>query len=131
LKDFGTNLGLIGPIIRSKIWCSPNKCIFENIKHYIQEIGVQVFSLLHYVLKAFAYANPHHIQLVVRVVTWIRPNFDSVALNVDGSVFFESNLGGFSGLICNNTRPFLHGFLDNISRPCFLHVEILWACIIV
>ena len=54
LKDFNTNLGLIGPIILLKIWCSRNKYIFENINHSIQEIGAQVFSLLNYVLKAFA-----------------------------------------------------------------------------
>lgn len=62
LKYFSTNLGLIGPIILLKICCSRNKYIFENIKHSIQEIGSQVFSLLHYILKAFASLNPHRIQ---------------------------------------------------------------------
>jgi len=61
----------------------------------------------------------------VHVITWIRPNFGLVALNVNNNAFLESNLGGFGGLIRDNTRCFLHGFLDNISRPYILHVEIL------
>jgi hypothetical protein len=57
LKDFSFNFG-VGPIILWKIWYSRNKCTFVNIKHSIKEIGAQVFSLLHYVFKAFGSHNP-------------------------------------------------------------------------
>jgi len=50
---------------------------------------------------------------------------DLVALNVDGSVFLGSNLGGFGGLIRDHIGSFLYGFFEKISRPCILHDEIL------
>jgi ribonuclease HI len=50
---------------------------------------------------------------------------DSVALNVDGSVFLDSNLGGFGGLIRDHTGSFLYDFFGKISRPCIVHAEIL------
>jgi len=84
-----------------------------------------VFSLLHYIFKAFASHDPHFIQSSMCVVTWIWPNFGLVSLNVDNNMFLESNLDAFGGLICDCTRSFLHEFLGNISRPCILHAEIL------
>ena len=53
LKDFSFNLGATSSIILWKVWYSRNKFSFESIKHSIQEIGAQVFSILHYVFKAF------------------------------------------------------------------------------
>jgi len=49
---------------------------------------------------------------------------NTVALNFDGSVFLDSNLGGFGGLIRDHTCSFLHGFFWKISRPCILHAKI-------
>lgn len=108
-----------------KIWCSHNKCIFENIKHFVQEIGTQVLSFLHHVLKTFSYPTSHIVQQPPHIVSWQRSSMDSVALNVDACVFLESNLGGFGGLICDHTVLFLLGFFGKISRPCNLHYEIL------
>ena len=102
LKDFNSN------------FCDLTTYIFLKMSG-IQEIGAQVFSLLYYVLKAFTSPDPRRIQSHVRVVSWIRPNFGLVSLNVDDNMFVESILDGFSSLICNHTWPFLHGFLGNIS----------------
>jgi hypothetical protein len=62
MKEFISNIGPIDPIIMWKIWCSRNKCIFEDIKHSVQEIGAQVLSSLHHILKAFAHPTPHSVQ---------------------------------------------------------------------
>jgi len=37
------------------------------------------------------------------IVSWQWRSIDSLALNVDGNMFLDSNLGGFSGLIRNHT----------------------------
>jgi len=79
-----------------------------------------VFSLLHHVLKAFAYSNPHHVKSHTCVV-----NFGLVALNIDGIAFLKSNSRGFGGIICDHTTSFMHGFLDNINIPCVLHSKIV------
>jgi ribonuclease HI len=70
-----------------------------------------MLSSLHHILEAFAHPTSHSVQ--------------QPALNDDGSVFLDSNLGGFGGLIRDHTGSFLHGFFGKISRPCILHVEIL------
>jgi len=124
-NEFISNIGLIGPIIMCKIWCSRNKCIFDDIKHFVQEIGTQVLSSMHHILKVFAYLTSYSVQQSTRVLSWQQPSMDSVALNFDGSVFLNSNLGGFGGLIRDHTRSFLHDFFGKISRTCIFHAEIL------
>jgi len=107
-----------------KIWCSHNKCIFKDIKHFVQEIGTQVLSFLHHVLNFFAYPTSHIVQKPSCIVSWQQFSMDSVALNVDASVFLESNLGGFGDLICDHTF-FLLVFFGKISRHFILHFGIL------
>jgi len=125
MKEFILNIGPIGPIIMWKISCSRNKCIFKDIKYFVHEIGAQVLSSLHHILKAFAHPTFHSVQQPARIVSWQQRSMDSVALNFDGSVFLDSNLGAFGDLIRDHTSSFLHGFFEKISRPCILHVEIL------
>ena len=125
MKEFILNIGPIGPIIMWKISCSRNKCIFKDIKYFVHEIGAQVLSSLHHILKAFAHPTSHNVQQLARIVSWQHPSINSVALNVDDSVFLNSNLRGFRGLIRDHTGSFLHGFFGKISRACILHVEIL------
>jgi len=60
--------------------------IFEDIKHFVEEIDTRVLSLLHHVLKSFAYPTSHIVQQSV----WL--SIDSVALSVDDNVFLDSNL---------------------------------------
>jgi len=77
-----------------------------------------------HVLKAFAYATPHFVQHPACIVSWQQVSMDLIALNVDGSVFIDSILRGFGGLIREHTGSFVHGFFEKIYRPCILHVEI-------
>jgi hypothetical protein len=61
----------------------------------------------------------------VGAVSWLCPKFGTMVLNVDGSVFLESNLGGFGSIIYDHTRSLIKGFLDNINSLCIFHDEIL------
>jgi len=45
MKEFISNIGPIGPIIMWKIFCSQNKCIFENIKHSVSSIIISASYL--------------------------------------------------------------------------------------
>lgn len=87
------------------ILCSCNQCTFENIKYFVQDIGDQVFSILHCILKAFPSSTSHIIQQSVNIITCRRHSMDLVSPIIDGSVFLNSSLNGFGTTIYDVFYP--------------------------
>lgn len=106
-----------------EIGCSRNTCIFEDIKHFFQDIGVQVFSYLHHILKAFSSHTSHICQELAPTITWLPPSVNSIALNDDGSVFLNFNMGGFDGLIHDHKGYFCMFYYGKLV---YLALSMLW-----
>lgn len=116
--------GSIVPIILWIVWCSRNKCIFDDVKHNVGDLRAQVWSLWNHVHRAYG-DSVGTSQKMVRLIAWKPLSHDCVALNVDGSVFTDSGAAGFSGLIRDHAGNFLIGFYGSVGVSCITHAKIM------
>nr|KYP64035.1 Putative ribonuclease H protein At1g65750 family [Cajanus cajan] len=106
------------------IWCHRNRLIFDQVDWNLTSILAQVNALLQISVSAFTSIDCSHRPLP-RLVHWIHPPLDSVALNVDGSRIGTLGRGGFGGLCRNHEGQFLFGFYGFLGEVSVLQTVIL------
>nr|KYP61721.1 Putative ribonuclease H protein At1g65750 family [Cajanus cajan] len=106
------------------IWCHRNRHIFDQVDWNLTSILAQANALLQFSVSAFTSIDCSHRPLP-RLVHWIHPLVDSVALNVDGSRIGTPGRGGYGGLCQNHEGQFLFGFYGFLGEASVLQTEIL------
>jgi hypothetical protein len=74
MKEVISDIVPIDPLSCGRFGVFTKKYIFENIKHFVQDIDTERLSLLHHVLKDFASPTSHIVQQFAHIVTWLQPS---------------------------------------------------------